>query len=95
MAKDKKEEVKMAQKVEAPKESGGKKPLSELPAFKNNPQLPNPGKLISRLNHAATIAYNGEALVVPPRAQGKHAIVIADIAKLGALPSGVELLKGL
>lgn len=74
-------------------EAKGKTPMMELPAFKNNPALPNPGKLISRLDHAVTIAYNGEGLVIPPRAQGKNAILVADKAKLGALPSGVECIK--
>lgn len=70
-----------------------KEEITQLEAFAGAPDMPNPGKLVSRLDHAVTIAYNGEGLVVPPRAQGKHAVVIADVNKLGAIPSGLQLLK--
>lgn len=67
--------------------------IKQLEAFAGAPEMPNPGRLVSRLDHAVTISYNGEGLVIPPRAQGKKAVIVADIAKLGAYPSGVQLLK--
>lgn len=70
-----------------------KVPMSELKAFNGAPVLTNPGKLISRLDHAVTISYNGEGLVIPPRAQGKNAVLVADVAKLGAYPNGIQLIK--
>lgn len=73
--------------------SAAKPGMADLKAFNGAAPMPNPGKLISRLDHAATIAYDGEALVIPPRAQGINAIQIADVAKLGALPSGIQLIK--
>lgn len=91
--KNQKEESKEMAAPVAPAKAAGKPPLSELKAFNGAAVMPNPGKLISRLDHAATISYNGEALVIPPRAQGIHAIQIADIQKLGALPAGIQLIK--
>lgn len=92
MAKNEKNQKEESAEMVAPAKAG-KTPLSELKAFNGAAVMPNPGKLISRLDHAATIAYDGEAMMVPPRAQGIHAVQIADIAKLGALPAGVQLIK--
>lgn len=68
-------------------------PMSEHPAYKGVIKCEAPGKLVSRLDHAVTISYDGQGLVIPPRAQGKFAVKIANTAKLGALPSGIQLLK--
>lgn len=88
------EETKVAPKAEKKVYAQGEKiPMSEHPAFKGAPAMPNPGKLVSRLDHAVTISYEGRGMMIPPRAQGKNAVVIADINKLGALPSGVQCLK--
>jgi hypothetical protein len=88
-----KQEMKKEDEVKAAQKVGGKIPLDQHPAFKGAPDLSKAGKLVSRLDHPVTIAYNGEALIIPPRAQGIHAIVILNTALLGALPAGVQLLK--
>lgn len=49
-----------------------------------------PGMLFSGLIHPVEISYNGESMIVPARAK-KHRI--DDVKKLGALPSGVRLVK--
>lgn len=43
------------------------------------------GRLISRLNHPVEIAYNGEAMMLPPRGQCKE--LRKDL--IGAIPKGV------
>jgi hypothetical protein len=69
------EELKAAKKY-------AKMPKNDLPGFT--------GELWSRLDHAVTISYNGEAMVLPPRAKKQR---IPNIKKLGALPSGITLIK--
>jgi hypothetical protein len=85
MGKDKKIAAAAQSKSEAP----AKKSLGEHPAFKT-PERPNPGTVMSRLDHDITISYEGMAMVIPPR--GK--IPVADTQKLGALPTGVQVVKG-
>ena len=48
-----------------------------------------PAKLINRMNHPMTLAYMGEAMILPPR--GKK--MVADWQKLGNLPKGVTMVK--
>jgi len=70
---------------------GGKaEKISDLPAFKNDADQSNPGTLASRLDHSATVAYDGQGMVLPPRSRLK----VGNIEKLGALPAGVQLIKG-
>lgn len=92
MAKIEEKQVQAPDK--APAKSEGKvKNASELDAFKQM-EKPAPGKLVSRLDHTATVAYDGDGLQVPPRAHGKTAVNLANWKLLGALPAGVQLIKG-
>lgn len=87
-----------AAEVEAKEEfltkANSQEDIKKLKAFAGASDRPHPAKLVSRLDHAVTVAYDGEALVIPPRAQGKKAVVIADWNKLGTYPAGVQLIKG-
>lgn len=47
------------------------------------------GKVVSRLNHPVELSYNGEALMIPPKGQGKG----LDKEKLGSLPNGVVFVQ--
>lgn len=47
--------------------------------------LTAPAMVISRLNHPATLSYDGLSMIIPPRGREK----IANMNKLGALPQGV------
>lgn len=67
--------------------------IRALPGFKGVTDRPKPGTIHSRLSHSATISYEGRALVIPPRAQGKTAIIVENFDKLGALPTGVNCLE--
>mgnify|MGYP001556179953 CR=1 FL=1 len=51
------------------------------------------GKLVSRLQHPATVSYEGMSLIVPPHSHGKNAPKIPDKSKLGSLPKGVHFVK--
>lgn len=46
------------------------------------------GKVISRLNHSATISYDGKAMNIPPRGTAKR----IELNKLGALPKGTQFI---
>lgn len=52
-------------------------------------ELSNPVNLASRLDHPVIISYDGQGLVIPPKGR----IMVANKNKLGAIPSGVILLK--
>jgi hypothetical protein len=45
--------------------------------------------LVSRMDQPMLISYNGEGMLVPPRAGAKHPFVIEDSRLLGALPKGL------
>lgn len=69
---------------------GGKaEKISDLPAFKNDADMSNPGMLASRLDHSVMISYDGQAMMIPPRARVK----IGNCEKLGALPVGIQLIR--
>lgn len=46
------------------------------------------GLVVSRKNHPVTLAYDGKALIIPPRGRCK----IKDKRKLGLLPHGVRVI---
>lgn len=50
--------------------------------------LVRPAMVINRNNHNITLAYDGEAIIIPPRGREK----IADFEKLGRLPVGITVL---
>lgn len=45
--------------------------------------------LVSRLPHPVTVAYNGQALIVPPRGRQR----IDNYRLLGAVPGGVFIIN--
>lgn len=45
--------------------------------------------LVSRMDQPMTISYEGQSVVLPPRAGSKHPLVFEDGRLLGALPKGV------
>lgn len=47
-----------------------------------------PAKLLNRHDHPVTLAYDGEAIILPPRGS----VVVCHSEKLGALPRGVFLI---
>jgi len=52
------------------------------------PEMANPAKVISRLNHQVVLCYDGEGMVIPPNGRK----LIADYNKLGPLPRGITVL---
>jgi hypothetical protein len=62
---------------------------AEAAGIKSRKFGPNACGLVSRMDHPMTISYNGEAMVLPPRAGAKHPFVVEDRRLLGALPAGV------
>jgi len=52
-------------------------------------QNPNTvGKLVSRLDHSVTIAYNGKGIMVPARGTVKKVTRVL----LGAIPKGIQFI---
>ena len=67
-------------------ETRSKRHLQAKPAAAKEPEAKvRPATVINKLNHNATLSYNGLAMVVAPQARAE----IADYEKLGALPRGV------
>lgn len=53
-------------------------------------EMLNPGTIISRLDHSVTLSYEGAGMMLPPRGR----LVIANLAKLGAIPKGIFVVPG-
>lgn len=67
---------------------GQSKAFVAAPEVQKVEPLVRPGHVINRMNHNMTITYDGEAMVIAPRAREK----VADIEKLGSLPHGVVVV---
>lgn len=55
-------------------------------------KMTKPGSVVSQKDHNITISYNGESIIIPPRA-GVGERRVANIDKLGALPRGVFVIQ--
>jgi hypothetical protein len=50
-------------------------------------KMDDPARLSSRLDHPATIPYNSQSIIVPPRGT----VTIANLTLLGTAPAGIYI----